>query len=268
VGTVDGAETNTTMQRRKYLAALGSLAAGGAAMTGTSAFTSTAADRNVSMDVAGDGSAFLQLTPGDSPYAYTEGGELVLDFDGSEVSGSGLNTSAFVKFNELFSVQNSGPEPVAVWLDEGNSGAPDVNNGASANFADASGIPGYALFWSFSRDSQSSYYANAGYGYIGNQSYDPSTDPHPTDTADNDLEYGLDDPLLAPVNVPIDGTGVFDRTAQHPAVLTPGDSISIDFQVNTNIQAGGGIDPDDVDDFTGNVVVNAFSEDFAAGLQG
>ena len=218
------------------------------------------------MDVAGDGSAYLQLTPGNTPHAYTQNGELVLDFDGSEVSGSGLNTSAFIKFNELFSIQNESGNTIAVWLDEGASGAPSVNNGASANFASASGIPGYALFWSFSRSSQPTYYANEGYGYIGNTSYDPKNDPHPTDTAGNDLEYGLDDPLLAPTNIPISGTGVFDRTAQHPAVLTPGDSISINFQVNTNT-SGGGIDPGDVDNFTGNIVINGFSEDFADDLQ-
>ena len=247
--------------RRKFLAGLGALASGSAAAVGTGAFTSTAATRSVSVDVAGDSNAFLGIEPGDSPYAYTENGQLVLDFDGSEVSGDGVNTDAFTKFNSLFTVTNNGPNTTAVWLDEGASGTPSVNNGATANFAANSGIPGYKLFWSFSRDSQSSYYANEGYGYLNN-SYDPSTDSHPTDTAGNELEYGIDDPLLAPVNIPIDGTGVFDRTAQHPAVLTPGDSVTINFQFNSK-----DITPSDVNNFTGNIVLNGFSEDFASDLQ-
>jgi hypothetical protein len=49
------------MQRRKYLAALGSLAASGAAVMGTGAFAGIRANRNVSANVASDDKALLAL---------------------------------------------------------------------------------------------------------------------------------------------------------------------------------------------------------------
>ncbi|WP_143103858.1 hypothetical protein [Halorubrum sodomense] len=245
--------------RRKFLAGLGALASGSAAAVGTGAFTSTAAGREVSVNVAGDQSAYLGLEAGDSDHAYTENGELKLAFDGSQVSGAGVNTNAFIKFNDLFTIRNNSSEKITVWLDQGGSGAPDIGNGADANFlsnvqsnSTGGSIPEYVFFWSFARDDQP-----------------PSYDPFGTDGLGNNFETGLDDySVLAPTNIDTDiNDSIFNRAGQHPAVLESGDSLTINFQINTKDQANIDIDPSDLTNASGNVVLNGFSHDFAVDIQ-
>ncbi|WP_143421155.1 hypothetical protein [Halorubrum ezzemoulense] len=250
--------------RRKFLAGIGALASGSAAAVGTGAFSSTAANRTVSVSVAGDQSAYLGLEPGDSPHAYTSGDELVLDFDGSEVDGEGLNTNAYTKFNDLFTIRNNGGSTTAIWLDD--DGDPYVNNGASPTFANNLNIDLWRVFWSFSEDSQPDFYANSEVGYKkwNNPTQTAPAPGRTTDTLGNALEGGIDDDaVLAPVNIDTNkSNSIFNRTAQHPAVLTPGDSIKINVQFNLN-----DIDPSTVEDVSGSVALNAFSHDFAVDLQ-
>jgi len=245
--------------RRKFLAGLGALASGSAAAVGTGAFTSTAAGREVAVNVAGDQSAYLGLEAGDSDHAYTENGELKLAFDGSQVDGAGVNTNAFIKFNDLFTVRNNSSETVTVWLDQGGSNAPDINNGANANFlsnvqSNSAGgsIPEYVFFWSFARDDQP-----------------PEYDPFGTDDLGNNFETGLDDySVLAPTNINTDiNNSIFNRVGKHPAVLAPGDDLTINFQINTQDQPSIDVDPSDLTNASGNVVLNGFSHDFAVDLQ-
>jgi hypothetical protein len=248
--------------RRKFLAGLGALASGSAAAVGTGAFTSTAAGREVSVNVAGDQSAYLGLEAGDSDHAYTENGELKLAFDGSQVSGAGVNTNSFIKFNDLFTIRNNSSETVTIWLDQGGSDAPSINNGASANFlsnvqSNASGgdIPEYVFFWSFARDDQPPEYTpriNGGADDLGNP-----------------FENGLDDyTVLAPTNIDTDrNESIFNRVGKHPAVLGPGDDLTINFQINTQDQPSINVDPSDLTNASGNVVLNAFSHNFAVDLQ-
>jgi len=252
------------MQRRKFLVGMGSLAAATAGAIGTGAFTSTAANRTVSVSVAGDKGAYLGLVPGGSPHAYTQNGQLELDFDGSQVSGNGLNTNAFTKFNDLFEIRNKSGNTIAVWLDD--DGDPYVNNGASPTFESNLPFPTYRVFWSFSEDSQPTYYADSEVGY--KKWNDPNQDaPTPGRTADtlgNALETGIDDDdVLAPVNIDTNKSdSIFNRVQQHPAVLNSGDSIKINVQFNLD-----DIDPSTVTNVSGEVVLNAFTHDFAEDVQ-
>jgi hypothetical protein len=108
------------MQRRKYLAALGSLAAGGAAMTGTGAFGAVQADRTAEVEVAGDASAYLQITEnGSSPVVDTaSNGEIVFDFGADNGrGGSAMNVDGHTEFTNIVEVKNTGKDPVLFVVD-------------------------------------------------------------------------------------------------------------------------------------------------------
>jgi hypothetical protein len=112
------------MQRRKLLAAMGSIAAGGAATVGTGAFTSVSADRSLSVDVAGDNSAFLKFAVEDEPNgAYADvptDGTLEIALDGSltdgdgNPTGSGVNDDAYTVVRDIFTITNQGTQDVYV----------------------------------------------------------------------------------------------------------------------------------------------------------
>jgi hypothetical protein len=107
------------MDRRKFIAAMGSLAAGGAAATGTGAFTSVSADRSVSVDVADDSDALLaiepQATPNGNEYASVNtDGTVELDFSETDVGGGGLNRNAETIIRDILQVRNQGTQDVIV----------------------------------------------------------------------------------------------------------------------------------------------------------
>ena len=127
------------MQRRKYLAGLGSVAAGGAALMSTGAFEGAyvAAERNVNVTVADDANAFLQLKA-TSPYASTEpsgdgGSKLVVNLDGNAgVGGSGVNPDADTRLDDVFRVQNTTGSTVTLRILDGATTAeavPDYGEG-------------------------------------------------------------------------------------------------------------------------------------------
>jgi hypothetical protein len=82
------------MQRRKYLAAIGSLAAGGAAGIGTGAFTSaTIPDRQLSVNVNGDAKSMVALVPGDDDdVSINDDNQLTLDLSGENGEGVNINS--------------------------------------------------------------------------------------------------------------------------------------------------------------------------------
>jgi hypothetical protein len=94
------------------------LGGGSAIVTGTGAFSSVEAERNVSVEVAGDASALLRIAPFDGPNgAYATGaddGALSLDFTGSNgnIDGEGVNQDAISNFNEVFLIENQGTQEV------------------------------------------------------------------------------------------------------------------------------------------------------------
>ena len=134
------------MDRRKFIAAMGSLAAGGAAATGTGAFTSVSADRSVSVDVADDSDALLaiepQATPNGNEYASKTDGTVELDFSETDVGGGGLNRNAETTIRDILQVRNQGtqdvivgvtglPEFMSIYTDDGSVAA--NNNSTSLN---------------------------------------------------------------------------------------------------------------------------------------
>ncbi|UWG46456.1 DUF1102 family protein [Halanaeroarchaeum sp. HSR-CO] len=104
------------MQRRKFLATVGSLAAGSAAAIGTGAFESASATRNVTVEVEEDASAWIALNPLSDYASYNEDGLLELNF--GEYPGNvwaaesqGMNGEATFEFADVFEV----------WADLGSS---------------------------------------------------------------------------------------------------------------------------------------------------
>lgn len=117
------------MQRRKFLATVGSLTAGTAAAMGTGAFSSATAERDVIVEMAGDESAYVGLeagtAPGVSPYVDIKDGELIikLDYNGE---GYGVNKGAVTEIGDpddgeyeteyAFKLTNQGTQPIFVGL--------------------------------------------------------------------------------------------------------------------------------------------------------
>jgi hypothetical protein len=108
------------MQRRKFIAGMGSLAAAGAAGIGTGAFTSVEADRTVDVEVATDDDAYLGLntldTPNSNQYAELSNGTLEIAIDDSGENGSGVNLNALTKFDRMFEVTNQGTQAIALYI--------------------------------------------------------------------------------------------------------------------------------------------------------
>lgn len=106
------------MRRRKYLAALGSLAAGGAATMGTGAVSSVTADRDVDLYIASDSNAYLGLKS-NSPYVRTASQTDAIFFDFSQnnpnVVGDGLNNRADTVINDAFTIQNRTNNGFYLW---------------------------------------------------------------------------------------------------------------------------------------------------------
>jgi hypothetical protein len=109
------------MQRRKFIASIGSVAAGAAAVTGTGAFTSTTAERSVEVSVAADSDSFLALNPAggaNGAYAEQTGDESTLEFNfdeqASNEGGQGLNPDATTVIAKIFTIANQGTQPVGI----------------------------------------------------------------------------------------------------------------------------------------------------------
>jgi len=107
------------MNRRKVLAALGTISGGAAIASGTGAFTSVEADRDVAVQVANDSTAYLALNAigSNAPYTTTNNGQLGIDLTGSNTTGAGgkgVNTDAVTVFEEMFEVQNQGTQDIEV----------------------------------------------------------------------------------------------------------------------------------------------------------
>ena len=110
------------MKRRTLVLGLGSIGLTGTSILGSGAFSSVQADRDVTVNVAGDADALLALEPSDGPngaYADIEGDTLALNFDGSAegVDGEGFNPNAFTRVDDIFSITNQGTQKVGVYIE-------------------------------------------------------------------------------------------------------------------------------------------------------
>lgn len=116
------------MERRKFVVGLSTLATGTAAATGTGALSSVEADRNVSVQTAGDADAYLGIA-GDDTYVTDDSGDgrLTIDLGGpsnpNSNTGEGFNEHARTTVEEVVTITNQGTAPVEVSLD-----SPDSDN--------------------------------------------------------------------------------------------------------------------------------------------
>jgi len=101
------------MDRRKFIAGLGSLTAAGAAGIGTGAFTTSSSARTMDVNVAADSSGFVGISAQNEKYASgTDDGQLELNFNSDSDLGifpgdaQGLNPASTFNFPEVFRVSN------------------------------------------------------------------------------------------------------------------------------------------------------------------
>lgn len=106
------------MERRKFVISAGALAAGGSLALGTGAFSSVEAERDVTVAVSEDASAYLGIQPGDGPngdYADTTDSDALainLTGDNDNVSGEGINANAVTGISDLFTIRNQGTQKI------------------------------------------------------------------------------------------------------------------------------------------------------------
>lgn len=159
------------MKRRKYLATLGTLAAGSAGAIGTGAFTSVSASRSVSVQTAADSNAFLALEAGDSGLVTgTDDGTLEINLDGTAegADGTGVNMNAVttIGYADTSSINHYG-EPwknsyAFILRNQGTSTYETVS--LEYEFQDASWITGEDLVYDRGPVTKSSFIKFPAYG--------------------------------------------------------------------------------------------------------
>lgn len=107
------------MNRRNVLIGLGAIAAGGGAAFGSGAFSQVEADRSVSITMAGDSGALLQLGVEDSYAGISDSsptgtqGETIID-----ISLENINDDAVTTFEDALTITNNGNNPVDLAIDD------------------------------------------------------------------------------------------------------------------------------------------------------
>jgi hypothetical protein len=124
--------------KRRTLLGSAAMTLGGASVIGTGAFTSVEAERSISVDVVGDGSAFLQLeaspncgnggsSPRSSDFVYQKDGTIGINLtgditdlnqeagiNGSRINGSGITKNSLWRFPNAFKIVNQGTQSVVI----------------------------------------------------------------------------------------------------------------------------------------------------------
>jgi hypothetical protein len=217
------------MQRRKYLAAIGSMAAAGGAVMGTGAFSRTSATRGVSVEASGDQSAQLKLVPTSDYASYNSNGLLSLQFHN-------LNGNADVEITDVFEIQNQGDRPVGIFIDEGSASYAFQNGNGPAEVPSEAGADG---MYNQLRD--------AGFNQNGWFDDDISTED-------------INGPKALPSAYRSSSSNSTNRPSLDPSsydhVLAVGESLSPDWYIFGTPQ-----NPADLD-VTGKIVVLAYSQDF------
>lgn len=137
VGAWGRAETKVrpTMERRKFLIGAGSAAVGSSALVGSGAVSSITADRDADLRIATDANAYLGLEANpDHPYVTQTGdGVITFNFDGSGVSGNGINNRADTTLEDAFDINNQSDRSQFVWASftDADGNAVDPTSGAA-----------------------------------------------------------------------------------------------------------------------------------------
>jgi len=124
-GTAQDNRGRTTMQRRKLLVGIGSLAAGGAATMGTGAFGVLANDRDAEGTIVNDNDAYLQLIPR-GEYSNIGGGDGDAELN---VTLQRLNSDSTTELDDVFYIRNpsQGQDDVTVQITDISNFPSDVN---------------------------------------------------------------------------------------------------------------------------------------------
>ena len=112
-------------------------AVGGLVATG--AFTTVSADRSADIRTSGDGSALLQITPGDENGEYVDNGSDTITFDLSGVeNASAINLNATTTIEDTIDVTNNGEDAIEfnVTLQGANSNLVTFTTDADADTGD------------------------------------------------------------------------------------------------------------------------------------
>jgi len=226
------------MQRRKMLAALGSVAVGGATAVSTGAFTTVSANRSVSVEITGDSQALLGLDKNsagsNNEYATISDGEVSIELDnGDDGGGAGLNENAETDIFDIFGVENQTTQPVFVYVPpESVSRAvrPDADDDGDREFAQqGTDTEIYVDPQATSRpNAENSTSGRGGISFTGIYgTYDPSTGFAGTDTYDAaDLTLGVGESL---------NFGLFVRTQSPPDELDVSMEIAAEEDVAADI---------------------------------
>lgn len=111
------------MERRKFIAGLGSLTAATAAGIGTGAVSMTQTTRQMDVGVADDADAYLSLDAADdSPYVTGSGesGSIAIQMDDDNVTsqgGEGVNPDSVSVFKKVFKIKNQSESKLTVTAD-------------------------------------------------------------------------------------------------------------------------------------------------------
>jgi len=109
------------MNRRKALIGIGSLAVGSGAALGSGAFTSVEADRDVTVETAGDSTAYLTLV-GDDEYVSDDGSSGALTIDLGGATTNGFNEDAVTEVAGVVEITNNSGDgdPFTIGFDDGS----------------------------------------------------------------------------------------------------------------------------------------------------
>lgn len=140
------------MNRRNVLVGLGTIVAGGGGALATGAFSSVEADREVTVNTAGDGSAFLTLK-GDDAYVESDNSDtLTIDLGAGD---NGFNEEARTVVEGIVDATNNAADGngITVGFDDGSGSLVDST---VINFGDGSdnAVAEVTLYWG-TEDSQS-----------------------------------------------------------------------------------------------------------------
>jgi hypothetical protein len=129
---------------------LGTLAAGGAGVFGTDAFSSVNAERTASIQVSGDASALLELTPaaGGSEYVDTTNGTVGINVNGTNAGAQGVNQNAVTVIDRLIKVTNRGTTKITVGFNDDLVVERDTTYDANpTGWAYAGDADAYIILW-------------------------------------------------------------------------------------------------------------------------
>ncbi|GAB7012526.1 hypothetical protein JCM18549_07970 [Halolamina salina] len=124
------------MERRKFIASVGSLTAAGAAGIGTGAFTSTRVNRNVSVDVAGDADSYLGIIASDASAVSTSSeGTISIDLASSSGhGGTGVSNDSLTRIWPAFQLRNQGTDTIYVEMENPLADSDLTDGGVDVQF--------------------------------------------------------------------------------------------------------------------------------------